>query len=164
MRNIVSVVCAALVVGAWNVFADDAVGIMEVSVPDGAPVPFALPFEPLGDGRPGSFLSGPFVGDGDAARSDALLHFYSGSVTGAVRTATAFRTDSKSPGDRTRFLPIRACRSPGLRASSFPLCISASSMGRTDGRFRKVRRPMSGRNASIREARRFMSSIGMNRR
>lgn len=70
MRNIVSVVCAALVVGAWTASADDAVGIMEVSVPDGAPVPFALPFEPLGDGRPGSFLSGPFVGDGDAARSD----------------------------------------------------------------------------------------------
>ena len=90
MRNIVSVVCAALVVGAWNVFADDAVGIMEVSVPSGAPVPFALPFEPLGDGRPGSFLSGPFVGDGDAARSDALLHFYSESVTGAVRTATGW--------------------------------------------------------------------------
>ena len=90
MRNIVSVVCAALVVGAWNVFADDAVGIMEVSVPGGAPVPFALPFEPLGDGRPGSFLSGPFVGDGDAARSDALLHFYSESVTGAVRTATGW--------------------------------------------------------------------------
>ena len=90
MRNIVFVVCAALVVGAWNVFADDAVGIMEVSVPSGAPVPFALPFEPLGDGRPGSFLSGPFVGDGDAARSDALLHFFSGSVTGAVRTATGW--------------------------------------------------------------------------
>ena len=90
MRNIVSVVCAALVVGAWNVFADDVVGIMEVSVPGGAPVPFALPFEPLGDGRPGSFLSGPFVGDGDAARSDALLHFYSESVTGAVRTATGW--------------------------------------------------------------------------
>ena len=90
MRNIVSVVCAALVAGAWNVFGDDAVGIIEVSVPDGAPVPFALPFEPLGDGRPGSFLSGPLVGDGDSARSDALLHFYSGSVTGAVRTATAF--------------------------------------------------------------------------
>ena len=90
MRNIVSVVCAALVVGAWNVFGDDAVGIMEVSVPDGALVPFALPFEPLGDGRPGSFLSGPFVGDGDAARSDALLHFFSGSVTGAVRTATGW--------------------------------------------------------------------------
>ena len=90
MRNIVSVVCAALVVGAWNVFADDAVGIMEVSVPGGAPVPFALPFEPLGDGRPGSFLSGPFVGDGDAARSDAFLHFYSESVTGAVRTATGW--------------------------------------------------------------------------
>ena len=95
MRNIVSVVCAALVVGAWNVFADDAVGIMEVSVPSGAPVPFALPFEPLGDGRPGSFLSGPFVGDGDAARSDALLHFYSESVTGAVRTATGWI----APGD-----------------------------------------------------------------
>ena len=90
MRNIVSVVCTALVVGAWNVLADDAVGIMEVSVPSGAPVPFALPFEPLGDGRPGSFLSGPFVGDGVSARSDALLHFYSESVTGAVRTATAF--------------------------------------------------------------------------
>ena len=90
MRNIVFVVCAALVVGAWNVFADDAVGIMEVSVPSGAPVPFALPFEPLGDGRPGSFLSGPFVGDGDAARSDAFLHFYSESVTGAVRTATGW--------------------------------------------------------------------------
>ena len=90
MRNIVSVVCAALVAGAWNVFGDDAVGIIEVSVPDGAPVPFALPFAPLGDGRPGSFLSGPFVGDGDSAGSDALLHFFSGSVTGAVRTATAF--------------------------------------------------------------------------
>ena len=63
---------------------------MEVSVPGGAPVPFALPFEPLGDGRPGSFLSGPFVGDGDAARSDVLLHFYSESVTGAVRTATGW--------------------------------------------------------------------------
>ena len=90
MRNIVFVVCAALVVGAWNVFADDVVGIMEVSVPGGAPVPFALPFEPLGDGRPGSFLSGPFAGDGDAARSDVLLHFYSESVTGAVRTATGW--------------------------------------------------------------------------
>lgn len=90
MRNIVSVVCAALVVGAWTASADDAVGIMEVSVPDGAPVPFALPFEPLCDGRPGSFLSGPFVGDGDAARSDVLLHFYSESVTGAVRTATGW--------------------------------------------------------------------------
>ena len=95
MRNIVSVVCTALVVGAWNVLADDAVGIMEVSVPSGAPVPFALPFEPLGDGRPGSFLSGPFVGDGAAARSDALLHFYSESVTGAVRTATGWI----APGD-----------------------------------------------------------------
>ena len=164
MRNIVSVVCAALVVGACNVFADDAVGIMEVSVPDGAPVPFGLPFEPLGDGRPGSFLSGPFAGDGDAARSDVLLHFYSESVTGAVRTATAFRTDSKSPGDRTRFLPNRACRSPGRRASSFPPCIPAGSTDRTAGRFRKVQRPTSGRNASIREARRFMSSIGRNRR
>ena len=164
MRNIVSVVCAALVVGAWNVFADDAVGIMEVSVPDGAPVPFALPFEPLGDGRPGSFLSGPFVGDGDAARSDALLHFFSGSVTGAVRTATAFRTDSKSSGDRTRFLPNRACRSPGRRALSFPPCIPPGSTDRTDGRFRNLQRSTSGRNASIREARRFMSSIGRNRR
>ena len=90
MRNIVSVVCTALVVGAWNVLADDAVGIMEVSVPDGAPVPFALPFEPLGDGRPASFLSGPFVGDGDAVSSDSLLHSFSGTVTGAVRTATGW--------------------------------------------------------------------------
>ena len=113
---------ASLVVGAWTACADDAVGIMEVSVPDGAPVPFAMPFKPLGDGRPASFLSGPFVGDGDAARSDALLHFFSGSVTGAVRTATAFRTDSKSPGDRTRFLPIRACRSAGRRERTQSPC------------------------------------------
>lgn len=88
-------ISVAIVISIWSAFADDAVGIMGVSVPDGVPVPFAMPFEPLGDGRPSSFMSGPFVGDGDAAHSDVLHHFFSTAVTGVVRTATGWI----SPGD-----------------------------------------------------------------
>ena len=94
MRNIAFLACAAIAAGVWTVCADDAVGVMEVAVPDTAPVPFALPFEPFGDGRPGAFLSGPFVGDGNDGRSDTLLHV-SGTVTGAVRTAIGW----VAPGD-----------------------------------------------------------------
>lgn len=97
MKNTFYIACAAFAAGVWTVLADDAVGVMAVSAPGSAPVPFALPFEPFGDGRPGAFLSGPFVGDGDDARSDRLLHFFGHSVTGAVRSAAGWI----APGDGT---------------------------------------------------------------
>lgn len=90
MRSAVFFACFALVVGSLTAFADDAVGIIEVSVPDDTQVSFGMPFEPFGDGRPDSFMSGQFVGDENEDRSDILFHYFSGVVTGSVWSATGW--------------------------------------------------------------------------
>ena len=54
--------------------ADDATGIFRISVASNGEEAVSLPFEPFGDGLPGSYLVGPFIGDGGAG-SDVLHHF-----------------------------------------------------------------------------------------
>ena len=90
MRSAVFFAYFALVVGSLTAFADDAVGIIEVSVPDDTQVSFGMPLEPFGDGRPDSFMSGQFVGDENEDRSDILFHYFSGVVTGSVWSATGW--------------------------------------------------------------------------
>ena len=69
--------------------ADDATGIFRISVASNGEEAVSLPFEPFGDGLPGSYLVGPFIGDGGAG-SDVLHHF---SAASGGLFAYAFSSD-----------------------------------------------------------------------
>ena len=71
-RLFVSIVCGAIFIGK-SVLADGAAGILHLSVPSNGEVAVSMPFEPFGDGLPGSFLAGSFIGDGGDG-SDTLHH------------------------------------------------------------------------------------------
>ena len=78
--------------------ADDVVGIMRIAVPSNGEAAVAMPFEPFGDGLPGSFLAGPFLGDGGDS-SDSLYHLSSLSVEMYSYRFRQFYPESPEEGD-----------------------------------------------------------------
>ena len=61
--------------------ADDVVGWMRVCVPSNDVAAAVLPYEPMGGGSPGSFVSGPFVGDGGEGSDVLIVYASDGSAT-----------------------------------------------------------------------------------
>ena len=68
--GIIVCLCCAFF-GCIACHADDAVGVLRINVASNGEVAVAMPFAPVGDGEPDSFLAGPFIGDGSAG-SDVL--------------------------------------------------------------------------------------------
>ncbi|MBQ2628163.1 MAG: hypothetical protein IJG13_00650, partial [Kiritimatiellae bacterium] len=101
--------CLAAAIAA----ADDAVGWMRVCVPSNDVAAAVLPYAPMGGGCPGSFVSGPFVGDGGEASDVLRVYASDGSATNCFAWAEsgwiglAGETDSAaaSAGDIVALLP-----------------------------------------------------------
>ena len=90
------------------VAADDAVGWMRVCVPSNDVAGVLLPFSPVGSPGIGSFLSGPFIGDGgDGSDRLVLVSAADGSRTNLVYSSDGWLdeetgappTAEPSPGD-----------------------------------------------------------------
>ena len=90
------------------VAADDAVGWMRVCVPSNDVAGVLLPFSPVGSPSIGSFLSGPFIGDGgDGSDRLVLVSAADGSRTNLVYSSDGWLdeatgappTAEPSPGD-----------------------------------------------------------------
>ena len=101
--------CLAAVVAA----ADDAVGWMRVCVPSNDVAAAVLPYSPMDGGSLGSFVSGPFVGDGSAASDVLRVYASDGSATncfawtesGWIGLAGETASAAVSAGDIVALLP-----------------------------------------------------------
>ena len=69
------------IVAAATAVADDVVGVTRVAVPSNDVAVAVLPYAPLGSGLPGSFMSGPFFGDGGDDSDLVRIYAADGSAT-----------------------------------------------------------------------------------
>ena len=133
---------------AAAVAADDAVGWMRVGVPSNDVAGVLMPFSPFGPPGIGSFLSGPFVGDGgDGSDRLVLVGAADGSRTNLVYSSDGWLdettgeppTAAPSPGDALVIDPagqepfdfylMGRFQTPGPGLSAFPRFASMSVDG-----------------------------------